>query len=125
MHESERENDQFSVNIEQWQRSKKMFAFPFTFVNEPVHVSCSRAIHFHVHKQILIRCYNFVQGEEVAYLSAKDENHVLTLTVWNLEPKTQYLLQIQTTNKFGKSRNTLDLFVMTSGQYQCLLHLKY
>ena len=79
------------------------------------------SLDFHVQKLILICCYTLFQVEEVAYLSAKDENHVLTLTVWNLEPKTQYLLQIQTANKFGKSRNTLDLFVMTSGEYRSLL----
>ena len=73
-------------------------------------LSCPHTVHFEFHVDLF-------QAEEVAYLSVKDENHVLTLTVWNLEPKTQYLLQIQSENKFGKSKNTLDVFAMTSGEY--------
>ena len=56
-----------------------------------------------------------LQAEIISYQFAKEENHVVTLTISHLEPKTQYNIQIQTANKYGKSKNNIEILALTSG----------
>ena len=57
------------------------------------------------------------QAASVSYASVKEENDVVTLKVPNLKPRTQYIIQIQAVNKYGKSKTYIEVIAFTSGPY--------